>query len=55
MKTISIYRRDFKDPEDGDADFFGDICIQLGLAPDYDEALDIDEIELVVEQSTVTY
>ena len=51
MKEITIYRRDFRSPEDGEGDFFNDIVINLGLAPDYDAAFEIDEVEIVVDQA----
>ena len=52
MNTITLYRRDFVKPFDGGGDFFNDIVINLELAADYDEAFNIDEVEIVVHQAT---
>jgi len=52
MRTITLYRRDFKESSE-EVDFFADICIELGLANSYDNAIDIDEIELQVEQAVI--
>ena len=49
MTEITLYRRDFRvEPEDN-ADFFADICIQLGLASSYADADKYEEIKLRVE------
>ena len=52
MKVITLYRRDFLRPYDGDGDHFNSIIIGLGLVVNDDEAFEIDEIEIVVRQAT---
>ena len=52
MKVITLYRRDFLRPYDGDGDHFNSIIIGLGLVVNDDEAFEIDEIEIVVHQAT---
>ena len=47
MTEIILYRRDYAKPQDGSGDYFNDIVINLGLAPDYDAAFEIDEVEIV--------
>lgn len=54
MKTTTINRGDFRTPYDGDADFFNDIVIDAGLAKDYEEADNIQTIELVIESAEIT-
>jgi hypothetical protein len=54
MKSITLYRRDFRQPEDGSADFFADIAIKVGLANSYEKAQHIEEIEIYFDHAEIT-
>lgn len=51
MRTITLFRSDFRIPDDGAGDFFNDIVIDAGLAEDYEEAEQFDELELNVDEA----
>lgn len=51
MRTITLYRSDFRIPDDGTGDFFNDTVIEAGLAENYEECADIDQIELVIDKA----
>ncbi len=53
MREITINRSDFRSPEDGDADFFNDIVVDLGLAKNYIQADGIDVVVVKVDSATI--